>query len=157
VPARFNHVSIPSSDLDASVRFYVEVFGLHEVPAPLFGGLPVRWLQAGDRQLHLFHSEVEAHPEQHLSFDVDDFEAFYWNVRERGITDAETFGSHLRRHPAGWLQLYLRDPCGNLIEVNWPDADVLSDELLAESVDLDELVPQAGAAATATLYTAVDA
>jgi YD repeat-containing protein len=157
VATRFNHVSIPTTDLDASARFYVELFGLRELPAPLFGGLPVRWLEAGGQQLHLFQSDAGAHREQHFAFDVDDFEALYRRVRELGLLDAETFGAHLRRHPAGWLQLYLRDPSGNLIEVNWPDASTLSEELLADSVDLDELVPQAGAAATATLYVHADA
>ena len=151
---RFNHVSIPASDTSASVRFYVELFAMQELPTPIFSGLPVRWLRLGDQQLHVFESAKTAHHAQHFALDVDDFEAFYWHAKELDVFDADVFGSHLRHHPAGWVQLYLRDPFGNLVEVNWPDAGSLSEALLAESVDLDESVPQAGAAAIATLYPA---
>ena len=40
-----------------------------------------------------------------------------------GILDSRAFGSPLRSHPAGWVQLYLRDPAGNLLEVDWPDSE----------------------------------
>jgi YD repeat-containing protein len=54
-------------------------------------------------------------------------------------------------HPAGWVQLYLRDPAGNLVEVDWPDQATLSPETLADATELDG---QEGEAATATLFTA---
>ena len=49
------------------------------------------------------------------------------------------------------MQLYLRDPAGNLLEVDWPDASTLSAETLA---DASELGDQEGDAALATLFTA---
>jgi len=65
--------------------------------------------------------------------------------------DSQAFGSALRIHPAGWAQLYLRDPAGNLVEVDWHDVSSLSAETLAEA---SELGGQQGEAATATLFTA---
>ena len=66
-----------------------------------------------------------------------------------GILDSSAFGSPLRTHPAGWVQLYLRDPAGNLVEIDWPDASTLSPDTLAEAKELGE---QPGDAAGATLY-----
>jgi len=42
-----NHVAISAPDLDASVRFYTEVFGMQRVPAPNFPSQPVAWLTPG--------------------------------------------------------------------------------------------------------------
>ena len=112
---------------------------------------PVLWLRCGDQQLHLFESTEDAPtPRQHVSFDVDDFDAVYAKAKEMRILDSRAFGSPLRTHPAGWVQLYLRDPAGNLLEVDWPDASTLAPETLADAKELGE---QEGDAASATLYT----
>ena len=50
---RYTHVSIPTRDADRAARWYQELFGLEELPAPNFG-FPVRWLRIGDLQLHLY-------------------------------------------------------------------------------------------------------
>jgi YD repeat-containing protein len=150
---RINHVSIPADDLDASARFYEDLFGAERIPTARFPE-PVLWLRVGTNQLHLFTSdEDEPQPRQHLAFDVDDFDAVYAKAKELGILDSRAFGSPLRTHPAGWAQLYLRDPAGNLVEVDTPDASALSPETLAGALPLADSVEQAGDAATATLYT----
>lgn len=48
--------------------------------------------------------------------------------------------------------MYLRDPAGNLIEIDWPDVTTLDRSLLPELKRLADLVPQAGDALRATLY-----
>ena len=70
------HVSIHAVDMEASLRFYVEVLGLEHVPSPDFAQR-VEWLRVGDLQLHLFLSETPAPEFHHLGLDVDDFEAAY--------------------------------------------------------------------------------
>ena len=35
----FTHVSISATDLEESVRFYTDFFGMEEVPSPDFSGL----------------------------------------------------------------------------------------------------------------------
>jgi catechol 2,3-dioxygenase-like lactoylglutathione lyase family enzyme len=151
---RINHVSIPADDLDRSARFYEELFDAERIPTAKFPG-PVLWLRLGEQQLHLFESdEDEPQPRQHLAFDVDDFDAVYAKATEMGILDSRAFGSPLRSHPAGWVQMYLRDPAGNLLEIDCPDASALSPETLAEVLPLEDSVAQVGDAAIATLYTA---
>jgi len=147
---RINHCSIVANSLDESARFYEEVFGMERIPTATFPE-PVLWLQAGTNQLHLFESDEAATLRSHVSFEVDDFDVFYAKVKEMDILDSRAFGSPLRVHPAGWVQLYLRDPADNLIEVDWPDSGTLSAETLA---DAKQLGGQEGEAAAATLFTA---
>ena len=147
---RINHVSIVANDLDESARFYEELFGMERIPTAKFPQ-PVLWLRLGSNQLHLFTSgEDPPTPRHHLGIDVEDFDAVYAKAKEMGILDTRAFGSPLRGHPTGWVQLYLRDPAGNLVEVDWPDANTLADETRA---DIFPLADQQGDAAVATLYT----
>jgi catechol 2,3-dioxygenase-like lactoylglutathione lyase family enzyme len=147
---RINHTSIVANSLDESARFYEELFGMERIATAKFSD-PVLWLRAGTSQLHLFEADETATLRAHVSFDVDDFDALYAKAKAMGILDSNAFGSALRIHPAGWAQLYLRDPAGNLVEVDWHDVSSLSAETLAEA---SELGGQQGEAATATLFTA---
>jgi catechol 2,3-dioxygenase-like lactoylglutathione lyase family enzyme len=115
-----NHVSIHADDLDVSEAFYREFFGLTRIPTPDFGH-PVRWLKVGNTQLHLFKRPAEAPENHHFAFTVDNLEEVYRKARERGILDSP----QVRRLPDGSAQMYLRDPFGNLLECNAPDADAL--------------------------------
>lgn len=141
----FTHVSVHARDLEESVRFYEDVFGMEEVPAPGFP-FPVRWLRVGNLQLHLFQSEDSAPSGHHFGLDVADFEAVYKKAHELGVAVGEGYFSKVYELPDGAVQLYLRDPAGNMVEANWPDASTL-DRSVVGSV---EKVP-AGAGG-ATLY-----
>jgi YD repeat-containing protein len=118
------HVSVHAHDLEESARFYEELFGMEEIPAPDFP-FPVRWLRVGDLQLHLFQSEDPAPRTHHFGIDVDDFEAAYRKVGELGVGEGSGYFSRVYQLPDGAVQLYVRDPAGNLVEINWPDATTL--------------------------------
>jgi catechol 2,3-dioxygenase-like lactoylglutathione lyase family enzyme len=128
---RINHVSVHAPDLDVSERFYHELFGTERIPTPFFDN-PVRWLKVGGMQLHLFQRPVEAPPAHHFAFTVDDPEDVYRKAKEMGALDRP----EVRRLPDGSVQFYLRDPAGNLLEVNAPDADRLDTALVGELVPL---------------------
>ena len=150
---RFNHVSVHANDLEESARFYEELFGMERVPAPNFRH-PVVWLKLGDQQLHIFLRDTEAPPFHHIGIDVDDFEAIYLKAKELGLFDSATWYSQIWEHPAGWVQMYIRDPAGNLVEVDWPDVSTLDRSVVTDIEKLDEDVPQIGDARRATLYHA---
>ena len=114
-----NHVSVVARDLEESVRFYVDVLGLEPVPTPDFG-FPVQWLQAGERQVHVFERPDEPPANAHLALEVDDIVAVYERASALGILD-RTFGYAIAELPGGEAQLYLRDPAGNLVELDHPD------------------------------------
>jgi lactoylglutathione lyase len=48
--------------------------------------------------------------------------------------------------------MYLRDPAGNLIEIEWPDVTTLDPSLFPELKRLADSIPQTGDALQATLY-----
>ena len=147
----FNHVSIHALDLEASVRFYTEVFGMERIPTYTFG-FPVQYLRLGDLQLHIFQRDTEAPPFHHIGIDVDDFEAAYERVQELGIAERESFFEDLYELPDGSVQMYLRDPAGNLIELDWPDVTTIDRARVPEIKKLADEFPQAPDAEGATLY-----
>lgn len=147
----FNHVSIHAHDIEESVQFYTEVLGMEVIPTPNFS-FPVRWMRLGDLQLHLFERETEAPTYHHIGLNVDDFEAVYNKASELGMHDSEAFFSNIYELPDGSVQMYIRDPAGNLVEIDWPDVTVLDRSNLPEFKKLGDTVPQTGEALDATLY-----
>ena len=128
---RINHVSVSADDLDRSERFYSELFGTERLPTPDFG-YPVRWLRVGDMQLHLFNRSDEAPRNHHFAVTVDDFESVYARARDQGALDRP----EVRRLPDGSAQAYLRDPAGNLVEINAANADSLDTAVVGRLVRL---------------------
>jgi YD repeat-containing protein len=115
-----NHVSIPVPDVDVARSWWMEVFDLEPLPAPNFG-MPVRWLRLGDFQLHLYQSEQPRNPGQHFGMQVDDFEEAYRRLTAAGAFDDGSRFAKLYELPSGQVQMYFRDPWGNLVEINHPD------------------------------------
>jgi catechol 2,3-dioxygenase-like lactoylglutathione lyase family enzyme len=150
----FNHVSIHAPDLDESLRFWTEILGAERIPAPTFPNVRVEWLRVGDLQLHLFERDVPTPSHHHIGLNVDDFEGVYRRVRELGILENDAWGARIRELPDGSVQMYLRDPAGNLVEIDWPDVTTLDPELRPEITKLTDQVDQAPAAADATLFLA---
>ena len=139
--ARINHVSISAIELARSVGFYTELFGAEAIESPNFG-YPVQWLRIGDLQLHIFERSGDAPMYHHFALEVNDFERVFRETRARGLHDQETNGRHLNQLPSGQIQLYLRDPAGNLVEINCASADMLSEETRSELALLAERFPQ---------------
>ncbi len=147
----FNHVSVHANDLEESSRFYVEVFGMERIPTYTFA-FPVQYLRLGDLQLHLFERPTEAPTYHHIALNVDDFEGAYLRAKELGTLETDTFFEDMYELPDGSVQMYLRDPAGNLVEIDWPDASTLDRSLFPELKRLADTVPQTGDALGATLY-----
>ena len=146
-----NHVSISAVDIDESVRFYREMFGLEPIPTPNFG-FPVQWLELGPSQLHIFMRPDRPSTWHHVAFTVDDFDDVYRNAERHGAFDRSTFGHHLWELPGDVAQLYLRDPSGNLIEVDAPDASHLAATTRREMRALADVLPQSAENLRATLF-----
>ncbi len=145
----FTHVSIHATDLEESLRFYTDLFGLERVPSPDFSG-PVEWLALGDQQLHLMLHDTPAPPYHHIGIDVDDFEVAYRLAVERGLFDGGK--PNARELNDGAVQMYLRDPAGNLVEVNWPDASTLDRSVVTTLRTISDERPQSDEALRAHLY-----
>ncbi|MDQ2896559.1 MAG: VOC family protein [Actinomycetota bacterium] len=148
---RLNHVSIHAVDMEESLRFYIEVFGMEHVPSPDFEQR-VEWLAFGNQQLHLFMHDTPAPEFHHLSLEVDEFEAVYVIVRELGRLDDQTFAPTVRELGDGSVQMYLRDPAGNLVEVDWPDVNSLDRSIVTDIRKLSDERPQSARAQQARLF-----
>jgi catechol 2,3-dioxygenase-like lactoylglutathione lyase family enzyme len=148
---RFTHVSIHAYDMDASLRFYTEVFGMRHVPSPDFEHR-VEWLVLGDQQLHLFLRDTPAPEFHHLGLDVDDFETAYRVASEHGLLERDAWAPDVRELNDGSVQMYLRDPAGNLIEVDWPDVTTLDRSVVTRIGRLADERPQSAEALLARLY-----
>lgn len=146
-----NHVSVVAGNLAASIRFYEDLFALERLPTPNFG-FPVQWLRAGELQLHLFERPEGAPTFHHFALSVGDFPRVYARARELGAFDGSAFRHHLFELPGDIAQLYLRDPGGNLVEVDAPGASRLPTEIRADIRRLADDHPQDAENLRATLF-----
>jgi catechol 2,3-dioxygenase-like lactoylglutathione lyase family enzyme len=151
VSARINHVSINARDLAESVDFYVELLGAEPIATPNFG-LPVQWLALGRTQLHLFEKDLQPTSHHHLGITVDELEPVYRAAERRGAFDFDAFGNHLVEQPGDLVQLYLRDPAGNLVEIDQDGVDRLPADMRAQVKGLWEFNPQTDENMSARLY-----
>ncbi len=147
-----NHVSISAIDVEESARFYAAVFGLEPIDTYTFA-FPTRYLRLGDVQLHIFQREQVAAPEfHHIALNVDDLEAAWTRAQALGLLESTTFFSPIYELPDGSVQVYLRDPGGNLVELDWPDVTTLDPTVFGEIPKLADVVPQTEEGRRATLY-----
>jgi catechol 2,3-dioxygenase-like lactoylglutathione lyase family enzyme len=155
---RVNHVSVAASDLDAAADFYARLIGAQRVPAPDFPR-EVRWLAVGDTHLHLFDRGDDPAPRAHhfgVEVELDALVAAHRFAGEQGLLDDGVFGHWLVGLPGDVVQLYLRDPTGNLVELDAIGASRLPDDLKADLRVLADDRPQEGDHADARLPIGAD-
>lgn len=137
------HFLVQTEDFDATVQWYERVIGLRRGPTPNFG-FPVQWLYADDRDvLHVTHGGRKA-TENRKVYLGQQSEA----TQGSGVIDHVGFRcsglrdtlAELRRQDVsftqrqvndqGLYQLFLFDPNGVKVELNFPVAEAVG--LVAE-------------------------
>ena len=151
VSPQINHVSINALNLQESVDFYVDLLAAKPITTPNFG-LPVQWLALGRTQLHLFEKDLEPTSHHHLAITVDDVAPVYRAAERRDAFDDQAFGNRLVELPGDVIQLYVRDPAGNLVEIDHSGGDRLPDDLRAQVKGLWEFNPQTDEQMSARLF-----
>src|SRR3954452_24021039 len=136
-----NHVSLHANDLQESVRFYVELLDAIPLETPNFG-VPVQWLGLGDTQLHLFEREAQPQSHHHFGITVEDLEPVYQRAEAMGAFERGSYRNHIVLLPGDVAQTYVRDPAGNLMEMDTPGASRLPEWIRAQMKPLEELYPQ---------------
>jgi catechol 2,3-dioxygenase-like lactoylglutathione lyase family enzyme len=120
-------VPVATANLDACIKFYAEVLGLHQIPRPKALDDIGRgaWLEDADKkvQFHLIASDAEQRPlpgckiapaGRHTAWIIQDVSAFRARMEALGI-HYEEIGSLVGRP-----QLFLQDPEGHTWEFQEP-------------------------------------
>lgn len=148
---RINHVSVNATDLQESVDFYVDLLGAELLTTPNFG-IPVQWLALGRTQLHLFERDLKPTSHHHFGITVDDLEPVYRTADRRGAFDDIAFKNRLVELPGDVVQLYVRDPAGNLVEIDSPGKDRLPEDMRAQLKQLWDFHPHTEEQMSARLF-----
>ncbi|TFE29529.1 glyoxalase [Cohnella luojiensis] len=117
---RVHHVSLAVRDLERAREFYSGVLRLTEIQRPPFGSRGI-WFQAGGQQLHLIeHPGGQALREGGIDTSDGHFAVWVKSYRE-AIDFLEQAGIAHKASPdsiAGFSQIYIQDPDGNIIELD---------------------------------------
>ena len=116
---RLDHFTIRTRDLEGTRRFYAEILGFEVGPRPDFP-FPGLWLYRGEAPLvHVVGVESDAAPDtgrlDHVAFMGSDITAMRRRFEEAGVAFQERVVPTL-----GLAQLFVRDPNGIKIELNFP-------------------------------------
>ena len=127
---QLHHVSLVTSDLERSARFYQDVLGMRLIPRPAFDTTGV-WLTSGPVQIHLianangtFRSNRKIDSaDTHFALKVDDFEAAMRDLKAAGLREDVAEGDPMRLvikrdSVAGYPQAYFLDADRHIIEIN---------------------------------------
>jgi lactoylglutathione lyase len=129
---QIHHVTIIVNDLEAACDFYEQVLGLKRVNMiPL--DFPAQFYHVGEsQQLHVTEWEDTHSFRGHVCFQVDDFMGVYRRASTLGVIDTLPWGG-IRTLPNGAMQMFLRDPSNNLVEISCAPGTPLEDDLFADS------------------------
>jgi lactoylglutathione lyase len=116
-----NHVTLIVDDLETAREFYTTVLGLEELPAYAFD-YPVQFYRINDtQQLHITEWKDTPSFRGHVCLQVAEFNEVFRRLKALGAIDTSPWGK-VRRLRDGTMQMFARDPSGNLLELSHPDA-----------------------------------
>lgn len=130
---RINHVTLVVDQLEKAAEFYEQEMGLEPIAAFVFDYPTAFFRITHNTQLHLTEWEDAMSFRGHLCINVDDFNAMFWRMKELDIIDITPWGK-VRQLPDGAMQMFVRDPSGNLLEISSEpgaeiDPKIFEDEL----------------------------
>ncbi len=123
-----NHILVLADDLDATRDFYVDVLGLEVGDRPPFQ-FPGHWLYLGDQAVVHLASKDRGSAEadngeggtgaiDHIAFEASGLGDMTARLQARGIPVRQRVVPGL-----GLRQLFIQDPNGITIELNYPAAE----------------------------------
>jgi catechol 2,3-dioxygenase-like lactoylglutathione lyase family enzyme len=104
-------------DLARAVEFYGTALGLEPLPTPDMD-FPAQFFKINDLQeIHLNELQDVTPERAHFCLRIDDFTDQLRRMKALGAIEIKTWGK-VRRLPSGVMQMFVRDPSGNLIELS---------------------------------------
>lgn len=135
---KINHVTLIVDNLEKAGEFYKNELGLEMLPAFRFD-YPVMFFRFNDeQQLHLSEWDDRTSFRGHICVQVDDFNSIFFRMKTLGVIDTAPWGK-VRKLPDGAMQMFVRDPAGNLVEMSSApgaeiDPRIFEDELYEEGL-----------------------
>jgi catechol 2,3-dioxygenase-like lactoylglutathione lyase family enzyme len=121
---KINHVALVVSNLEKACEFYEKELGLEPLPAFLFDYPTAFFKFNEEQQLHLTEWDDTYSFRGHMCVQVDDFNTIFYRMKELGVIDIKPWGK-IRQLPDGAMQMFVRDPSGNLVEISSaPGSDI---------------------------------
>ncbi len=135
---KINHVTLIVDNLEKACGFYEYELGLTPLPAFVFDYPTAFFKFNEDQQLHLSEWDDKVSFRGHICVQVDDFNAIFHRMKELGVIDTSPWGK-VRQLPDGAMQMFVRDPSGNLVEFSSVpgsevDPAIFEDELYQEGL-----------------------
>lgn len=135
---KINHVTLIVDNLEKAGQFYQHELGLEPLPAFRFD-YPVMFFKFNEeQQLHISEWEDKTSFRGHICVQIDDFNSLFFRMKELNAIDINPWGK-VRKLPDGAMQMFLRDPAGNLVEISSIpgaaiDPRIFTDELYEEGL-----------------------
>jgi|GEM_PF-210781 len=114
---QIHHVTMIVDDLEKACEFYEGVLGLEPL-VTINLDFPAQFYKVNDRQqLHVTEWDDKHSYRGHLCFQLDEFMPMFNKAKALGILDTGPWGK-TRMLPDGSMQMFVRDPAGNLVELS---------------------------------------
>ncbi len=133
-----NHITLIVDQLERCAEFYEYELGLEPIPAFVFD-YPTAFFKINEtQQLHLTEWKDAVSFRGHVCFKVADFSSLFHRCKSLGIVDTKPWGK-VRQLPDGAMQMFIRDPAGNLLELSSDpsekiDPGIFEDDLFKEGL-----------------------
>jgi catechol 2,3-dioxygenase-like lactoylglutathione lyase family enzyme len=136
------HVNVNVDNLDAAIPFYRDVLGLPLDDTP-DQGFRCQFFRIGStsQQIHMNEMRDQRQFRGHFCLVVPDFMGVFKRAKARNAIDLNAWGK-VRQLPNGKMQMFVRDPSGNLIEIASTASESI--DLAVFQNDLELVEPQRG-------------
>ena len=125
-----HHVNVAVDDIASATEFYRDVIGLDPIVTPDLG-FPAQFFSiAAGQELHVNQLDDVHQQRAHFCIRLDDFAGVVERAAATAAIDSVTWGP-ATRIGTGVIQLFVRDPAGNLIELNSLPGEEFADEFYA--------------------------
>jgi len=141
------HINVNVDDLAVATVFYRDVLGLPLDPTP-DQGFESQFFRINARQQIHMNVITDLRPfRAHFCMEVPDFMGVFARAKAVGAIDVAPWG-RVRKLPSGKMQMFVRDPHGNLIEIASVagariDPELFRDELVEPQPGVYRMAPGA--------------
>ncbi|MEM7655756.1 MAG: VOC family protein [Bacteroidota bacterium] len=134
-----NHITLIVDKLEAAAEFYEKELGLEPIPAFNFD-YPVMFYRINDtQQLHLSEWEDKESFRGHVCFKINNWSQVFHRFKELNIIDTAPWGK-VRKLSDGAMQMFVRDPSGNLVELSsMPESEEIDPAIFEDDLYADGL------------------